>query len=180
MEIPQVRTDRLLLRAFRLEDFDAYAQMMADPRVTQYLGDGQPLSRVDAWRQMAMILGHWTLRGFGLWAVEERATGTLIGRIGCYQPEGWPAFEIGYALAPAAWGNGYAREGVRASLHYARETLRRDEITSIIRPANAASIRVAEACGAIASETVELFGAPSVIYRYSQSEKPSTIARATT
>jgi RimJ/RimL family protein N-acetyltransferase len=162
----EVATDRLLLRAFCSEDFEAYAQMMADLRVAQFLGDGQPLSRADAWRQMAMILGHWTLRGFGLWAVEERATSTLVGRIGCHEPEGWPAFEIGYVLAPRAWGNGYAREGVRAALHFARETLRRDEITSIIRPANAASIRVARACGAIAGETVDFYGAPSVIYRY--------------
>lgn len=180
MEIPQVTTDRLLLRALRLEDFEAYALIVADPRVAQYLGDGHPLSRVDAWRQMAMILGHWTLHGFGLWAVEDRATGTLVGRIGCHQPEGWPAFEIGYVLAPATWGNGYAREGVRASLHFARETLRRDEITSIIRPANAASIRVAEACGAIASETIEFLGGASVVYRYSQREVPHRHREATT
>jgi len=165
-QIPQLTTARLLLRAFRLEDFEAYAQMMADPRTTEHLGDGQPMSRADAWRQMAMILGHWELRGFGLWAVEDRSTGALIGRIGCHHPEGFPAFEIGYVLAPAAWGNGYAREGVRAALRFARETLRRDEIASIIRPANAASIRVAQSCGAIASETVELFGAPAVVYRY--------------
>lgn len=53
MEIPQLATDRLLLRVFRVEDVEAYAQMMADLRVTQYLGEGRPLSRVEAWRQMA-------------------------------------------------------------------------------------------------------------------------------
>lgn len=166
MDIPQITTDRLLLRAFRADDFEAYAEMMANPRVTQHLGEGRPLSRADAWRQMAMILGHWALRGYGLWAVENRATGALLGRIGCYQPEGFPAFEIGYVLAQPAWGNGYAREGVRAALHFARDTLRRDEITSIIRPANTASIRVAESFGAIASETVDFFGSLSVVYRY--------------
>jgi len=165
-EIPELTTDRLLLRAFRHEDVEAYAQMMADPRVTQHLGVGQPMTRADAWRQMAMIDGHWALRGFGLWAVEERATGALLGRIGCHEPEGFPAFEVGYVLAASAWGKGYAREGAAASLQFARETLGRDEITSIIRPANAASIRVACALGAVAGETVEFFGAPSVIYRY--------------
>jgi RimJ/RimL family protein N-acetyltransferase len=71
---------------------------------------------------MAMFIGHWTLRGYGLWAVEERATGQCIGRIGCLEPEGFPAFEIAYTLTPAAWGHGYAREGAAAALHYARET----------------------------------------------------------
>jgi RimJ/RimL family protein N-acetyltransferase len=166
LQIPHLTTDRLLLREFRPADFDAYAAMMAHPDVTRYLGEGRPLSRVEAWRQMAMFIGHWTLRGYGLWAVEERATGQFIGRIGCLEPEGFPAFEIAYTLTPAAWGRGYAREGAAAALRYARETLHRREITSIIRPANTASIRVAQSLGAIAAETVEFFGAPSVLYRY--------------
>jgi len=166
LEIPQLTTDRLLLRGFRPEDFDAYAEMMATPEVVRHLGEGRVLSRADAWRQMAMFLGHWALRGFGLWAVEERATRRFLGRIGCHEPEGFPAFEIAYTLAPSAWGKGFAREGAAAALRYARETLRRREITSIIRPSNAASIRVAESLGAVAAETVEFFGAPSVLYRY--------------
>lgn len=166
MTIPQLTTDRLMLRAFAASDFEAYALIMADPEVTQFLGEGRPLTRVDAWRQLAMILGHWTLRGFGLWAVEERASGRLIGRVGCHEPEGFPAFEVGYVLAREAWGNGYAREGAAAALQFARQTLRRREITSIIRPANTGSIRVATSLGARPAETVEFFGAPSVVYRY--------------
>ena len=142
------------------------AAMMANPEVTRFLGDGKPVSRADAWRQMAMLAGHWTLRGFGIWAVEERSTGQLIGRIGCFMPEGWPAFEIGYVLARSAWGKGYAREAASMSLQYARETLGRTEIISLIRPPNAASIRVAESLGAVAAETIEFFGAPATVYRY--------------
>lgn len=166
LEIPQLTTDRLLLRAFRPDDFEPYAKMMAHPEVSRHLMDGRPLTRVEAWRQLAMFAGHWVLRGYGLWAVEERATGEFLGRIGCLNPEGFPAFEIAYTLGPWAWGKGYAREGAAAALRYARETLRRPEIVSIIRPANTASIRVATSLGAIPSETVEFFGAPSVIYRY--------------
>lgn len=166
LQIPHLTTDRLLLRSFAPGDFEPYAEMMANPDVTRYLGEGHPLSRVEAWRQLAMFAGHWVLRGFGLWAVEERATGRFLGRIGCLEPEGFPAFEIAYTLAPAAWGKGYAREGAAAALRFARETLGRTAITSIIRPTNAASIRVAQSLGAIAGETVEFFGAPSVLYRY--------------
>lgn len=164
--IPRLTTARLLLREFVPDDFEPYAKMMADPTVTQYLGAGRPMGRADAWRHLAMCAGHWVLRGFGLWAVEERSTGRFIGRIGCQQPEGFPAFEIAYTLAPEAWGQGYAREGAGAALRFARERLDHPAITSIIRPANMASIRVAESLGATAAETVEFYGAPSVIYRY--------------
>jgi RimJ/RimL family protein N-acetyltransferase len=166
MQIPEITTERLLLRGLREDDLDAYAAMMADPQVTQFLGDGKPVSRADAWRQLAMLLGHWHLRGFGLWAVEDRATGVFLGRIGCHQPEGWPAFEIGYTLASHAWGRGIAHEAAGASLKYAREVLGKTEIISIIRPDNHRSIRVATSLGAAAAETIEFFGAPAALYRY--------------
>jgi RimJ/RimL family protein N-acetyltransferase len=166
LHIPELTTARLRLRGFVPHDVDPYAEMMADPEVARHLGDGQPLARADAWRQLAMFVGHWTLRGFGVWAVEERATGAFVGRIGCFEPEGWPGFEIAYTLARPAWGQGYAREAARAALVYARETLGRADVISIIRPANAGSIRVAEALGAVRDGTIEFFGGPASIYRY--------------
>ena len=169
-EIPQLTTDRLLLREFRPVDFESYAEMMAHPEVGRFLMDGRPLTRSEAWRQMAMFIGHWALRGYGLWAVEERATRRFIGRIGCLEPEGFPAFEIAYTLTASAWGRGYAREGAAAALRYAREVLGRRDIASIIRPANTASIRVAQSLGAVAGETVEFFGAPSIVYWYPKSD----------
>jgi RimJ/RimL family protein N-acetyltransferase len=170
LTIPQISTPRLLLREFRESDFETYAAMMADPEVTRYLSNGQPLSRADAWRQMAMFVGHWALRGFGVWAVEERATGAFIGRIGCLEPEGWPGFEIAYTLATPYWGRGYASEGAAAALRYAREELKRERIISIIRPGNTGSIRVAEGLGAVADGEVEFFGEPARIYVYPKSQ----------
>lgn len=166
IEIPRFETDRLVLRGFEQSDLGAYAAMMGDPEVTRYLGDGKPLSRSDAWRQMAMFNGHWVLRGFGMWAVEEKNSGEFLGRVGCLEPEGWPAFEIGYSLARAAWGNGFALEAAAFSLRYAREVLKRSEIVSFIRPLNAASVRVAVSLGAAKAETIELFGAPTAVFRY--------------
>ena len=110
LQIPQLTTDRLLLRGFRPDDFERHAEMMADPDVSRHLMGGRPLTRIEAWRQLAMFAGHWVLRGYGLWAVEERATGEFLGRIGCLNPEGFPAFEIAYTLAPWAWGKGYGAE----------------------------------------------------------------------
>ena len=171
-DIPRLETERLRLRAFAARDFEPYAAMMADAEVTRYLGDGRPLARADAWRQLAYLMGHWALRGFGLWAVEERATGALVGRIGLLEPEGWPGFELAYTLARPAWGRGYAREGAAAALAYARETLGREEVISIIRPENLASIRVAIALGATRDRTVEFFGSPADIYRYPRGVHP--------
>ena len=164
--IPTLGTERLTLRALEERDLDAYAAMMADPEVARFLGTGAPMPRAVAWRQMAMVLGHWRLRGYGLWAVEERATGAFVGRLGCWRPEGWPALEIGYTLARAFWGRGFASEGARASLDYARTVLDADRVCSIIRPDNAASIRVAERLGAVRGEEIEFFGGRSLLFWY--------------
>jgi RimJ/RimL family protein N-acetyltransferase len=140
--------------------------MMADPDVTRFLADSRPLSRGDAWRQLAMIIGHWELRGFGPWAVEERSSGALIGRIGCLEPEGWPGFEVAYTLARAAWGKGYATEGAAAALHYARTVLGRSDIISLVRVGNHGSVNVATKLGATLADTIDLFGSPAEVYRY--------------
>ena len=157
-------TDRLRLRMFRESDFDAYARICADPEVMRHLGDGKPLTPDDAWRQMAWILGHWELRGYGLWAVEERATGALVGRIGHINPAGWPGFELGWMLGRAWWGKGYATEGARRALDYAFTELDRPHVISLIRPDNLASIRVAERLGETLEGTVELYGSDALVY----------------
>ncbi|HKP15073.1 MAG TPA: GNAT family N-acetyltransferase [Gemmatimonadaceae bacterium] len=164
--VPRLETERLLLREFGPSDVEPYAQMMADPEVCRFLGDGAPLDRVGAWRQLALFIGHWELRGFGLWAVEERSSGRFIGRIGCHEPEGWPGFELGYSLAREAWGRGLAREGAAEALAYARRVLRRDTIISLIRPANRASIAVAMHFGAHRTGSVEFYGATTDVYTY--------------
>lgn len=164
MEIPILTTERLLMRAFRESDLDEYAALCADPEVMRYLGEGRPLTRWEAWRQMAMIIGHWQLRGYGMWAVEEKSTGKLLGRIGCFYPEGWPGFEIGWTLGRHAWGKGFATEGARAALDFAFHRLDQDHVISLIRPDNQASIRVAERLGESLEGSVTLFGGEALIY----------------
>src|SRR5262245_28823810 len=103
MQEVQLETDRLLLRMWRGEDFESYAKRCAEPEVMCYLVDRKPLSRAEAWRQMAFFAGHWQLRGCGHWAVEEKASGNLIGRLGFLNPEGWPGIELGWTLARGFW-----------------------------------------------------------------------------
>jgi RimJ/RimL family protein N-acetyltransferase len=166
IDVPRLTTDRLLLRGFDLADFEPLVEMLAHPDLPRFLGDGGPIGRAEAWRRLAGIIGHWALRGHGLWALEERATGVFLGWAGLIEPEGWPALEVAYSLARPFWGRGYAREGAAASLRYARESLGRAEVVSIIRPANLASIRVATSLGAVFRETIQFFGAPSAVYLY--------------
>jgi RimJ/RimL family protein N-acetyltransferase len=142
-----LETERLRLRPFRAEDLDAYAALCADPEVMRYVGDRGALSREDAWRQMAMLAGHWQLRGFGMWAVEERSTGAFVGRVGLHYPEGWPDREVAWALARAYWGRGYAFEAARAALDEAFGRLGWSRAISLIDPANARSVRLAERLG---------------------------------
>ena len=138
LNVTALETERLRLRMFRQEDLDAYASICADPDVMRYLGDGKTLTRGEAWRQMALIAGHWHLRGFGLWAVEERATGALIGRIGFFEPDGWPGFELGWMLRRASWGQGYATEGARRALAAHDRTAHRRACRRYAAPASRA------------------------------------------
>jgi RimJ/RimL family protein N-acetyltransferase len=171
----ELQTERVTLRRFRDEDFEAYAAIVADPEVMRYLHSG-PLDRADAWRQMAMILGHWELRGYGLWAAVERATGNLIGRIGFFNPVGWPGFELGWVLGRAAWGRGFATEGARAALVYGFSELRRDHVISLIHPDNVRSIRVAERLGETFERRTRIFGAVEV-FQYGIGKKDAAGVR---
>ena len=164
-------TDRLTLRQFREDDLDPYAEICADPEVMRYLGEGKPLDRRETWRQMATILGHWRLRGYGLWAVESRATGELLGRIGFFNPEGWPGFELGWTLGRRFWGRGYATEGARRALEHAFTEMRREHVISLIRPANHASIRVAERLGERLEGRTQLFGHEVLVYGIEREER---------
>jgi RimJ/RimL family protein N-acetyltransferase len=165
-----LETDRLILRMLRESDLDAYAEMHADPEVMRYIGDGRPLARPLAWRNLAMMVGHWSLRGYGLWAAEERSSGALVGRIGFWNPEGWPGFEIGWMLRRSCWGRGYATEGARAALRYAFTGLRQGHVLSLIHPENAASIRVAQRLGERPVGSTEVNGNPALVFRITRQE----------
>jgi RimJ/RimL family protein N-acetyltransferase len=165
-----LQTDRLTLRMLRESDFEAYAEMCADPEVQRHIGDGQPLSRPLAWRNLAMMVGHWSLRGYGLWTAEERSSGVLVGRIGFWNPDGWPGFELGWMLRRSFWGRGFATEGAAAALRYAFTEMQQPQVISLIRPENANSIRVAERLGERLFATVELLGKPALQYGITRPE----------
>ncbi|MEW6207078.1 MAG: GNAT family N-acetyltransferase [Acidobacteriota bacterium] len=160
----QLETTCLLLRQFTQSDFDSYAEMCADKEVMRYIGEGRALSRAEAWRNMAGILGHWQLRGYGLWAIEEKESGLLVGRAGFFNPEDWPGFELGWLLGRPFWGKGFATEAARAALQFAFTQLDQPRVISLIRPGNLRSIRVAERLGEKYETTVYLSGAEAFLF----------------
>lgn len=160
-----LETERLILRPFAAEDIDAYAAMCADAEVMRFMGDRGVLAREDAWRQLAMLAGHWSLRGYGMWALQERATGAFIGRAGLHYPEGWPDREVAWALARPFWGRGLACEAARAALSHAFGVLDWDRAVSLIDPGNSRSARLAERLGMAPSGTVQLRGHTVGLYR---------------
>ncbi len=164
LDIPRIETERLALRGLRHDDIDAFAAMFADERVYRWFG-GAPVDRAGAWKAMAMHLGHWALRGYGQWAVVERLTGAFVGRAGLWYPQGWPGLEVGWAVLPPYWGNGYATEAGRASVDWAFDHLGAREVISVTLPHNAASRRVMEKVGLRYDRTEQVAGREQVIYR---------------
>ena len=164
--IPELQTPRLRLRGWRNEDLDAYAPMCADAEVMRYIGTGVTQTRAEAWRSMASFLGHWQLRGYGMWAVERRDTRELVGRVGFINPEGWPGFELGWLLGRAHWGRGYAIEAARAALAWEQDALGKDRVISLIRPGNERSVKVALGLGSKLAGETELMGAKALVYEW--------------
>ena len=105
------------------------------------------MTPLEAWRDMAIMAGHWALKGFGHWALEERDSGELVGRAGLYLPPDWPEVEVGWTVARPHWGKGYAPEAARAACEWGRRELALDHVISLIHPSNARSIRVAQKLG---------------------------------
>jgi RimJ/RimL family protein N-acetyltransferase len=146
---PTVETERLILRPFRESDLDAYTALLQTPEVRASLHLPDDIGREQAWQQMAMWLGQWELRGTGQWALEEKSSGTFVGRAGTHRPEraDWPGIEVGWTLHPEHWGKGYATEAGAASVRYAFAHHDVDALYSVILPENRASRAVARRLG---------------------------------
>ncbi len=159
-----LETDRLILRKLCEADSEAYCQMCADEEVMRYLGS-PALAADDAWRQLAMFVGHWALRGFGMYAVLTRP-GEFVGRVGLHFPLGWPEREIGWALDRRHWGQGYAFEAAAAVRDLALQDLKWPRLVSYIFPENARSIRLARRLGGQEEGEIALRGFPALRYGY--------------
>jgi RimJ/RimL family protein N-acetyltransferase len=160
---PTLETSRLRLRAHGLDDFAVCAEMWASPIVTRHIG-GRPFTAEESWSRLLRYAGHWSLLGFGYWAVVERATDRFVGEVGFadFHRDITPSFagapEAGWVLAPWSYGNGFATEAITAAAAWLDAALAPERTVCIIDPENLASIRVAEKCGYVAWQKTSYHG----------------------
>jgi RimJ/RimL family protein N-acetyltransferase len=142
---PILETERLLLRIPALEDLDRWAEMMADPTAAKFIGG--TVSKSVTWRIVMQNVGAWHVTGISMFSVIEKQSGRWIGRVGPWQPLGWPGTEVGWGLHPDAWGKGYAVEAATAAIDYAFDTFDWTEVVHCINPTNLPSQNVAKRLG---------------------------------
>lgn len=141
----RLETERLILRVPRIEDFDRYAELLADEQAARYIGGHLP--RAAAWRRFLQMPGAWVVQGFAMFSVEEKASGRWLGQAGPWRPEGWPGNEVGWSFHPDAWGRGYALEAATAAIDWAFDTLGWESVIHCIDPANVPSQKLAQRLG---------------------------------
>ena len=152
MEAPELRTDRLTLRAQGVADFDAVARLWGDPQVVRYI-DGKPHTPAASWARLLRQIGHWAALNYGYWAVTERETGAYLGQAGFADHkrgidpalDGLP--EAGWVLTPEAQGRGLATEAMAVALAWADSERDWPRTFCILDPQHCASERVAEKLG---------------------------------
>ena len=170
MNIPAIETERLRLRAFEGDDLEPYAEMYADELFVRFLS-GKTLTKEQAWENMAIILGHWSLLGYGIWAIEHLGTGVLVGRAGLLNLPGWPDVEVCWALSPKFWGNGYATEAAKASINWAFREAGIHRLISLIHPENRRSKAVALRLGERFREQITFEARLTDVYEVLNSER---------
>lgn len=165
---PLLETDRLILSAHSLADFEDVARLWADPDVTRFIG-GRPSTTEESWARLLRYAGAWALMGYGFWAFRDKATGAYLGEGGLLQgrralePTFGETPEVGWALAPAAHGKGYAQEALTAILGWS-DAQGNARTVCMIEPSNAPSIRLAEKLGFIEYARTTYHGAKIILY----------------
>ena len=137
MDAPHIETNRLVLRALGAEDFPVYERFYADAEASAAYGG--PMNAGAAWRRLAIDLGHWRLRGFGMWAVVVKGSGQMVGGAGLFWPQGWPRSELTWWIVPEARRNGYAFEASRAVVGFAYRELGWSQVETHMNDENVAA-----------------------------------------
>ena len=165
ISVPRIHTDRLTLRAYRVDDFELFADHLSHPESSAYLGSAD---RQSAWRIFSSHAGLWLLSGTGWWSIEERRTGQLVGNVGAFFREGSTVMEMGWNTYRAFWGKGIAKEAAAAVLNHAFAVRREPKVRALIDFGNESSRRVAESLGMTYEMKTELNGKEINCYRREQ------------
>ncbi|WP_095011032.1 GNAT family N-acetyltransferase [Tsuneonella mangrovi] len=142
---PVLFTERLMLRVPEASDLDGFAEMTEDEETMRFIGGHGP--RAQAWRILTALRGAWDIRGHSMFSLIERTSGAWVGRVGPWEPEGWPGQEVGWGIKKEFAGKGYAYEAAVASLDYVFDVLGWDDVIHVIDPENVRSIALAKRLG---------------------------------
>jgi len=157
-----IETERLRLRPLRPDDIEALAEVYLDPRVMRWIGAN---TREDVEQEVVLQAGHQAEHGWSFWAVEERATGRMIGDCGLQPLEHrGPEVELGYDLHPDTWGRGLGTEAARAVMAQAFGPLAVERVVAVVKPDHVASQRVLEKAGLTRAGTRHAYGEPLLLY----------------
>ncbi|MEM9010502.1 MAG: GNAT family N-acetyltransferase [Pseudomonadota bacterium] len=163
-----LETERLILRRPKPEDQERYIAFIMSDRARFV---GQETSRFAAWKCFAAEAGHWTLHGYGPWAVTLKGSDETLGQVGVWHPEGFPERELGWLLWAEAEGKGIAAEAAAAARDHDYGTHGTRRLVSYIHPSNARSIRVAERLGARPDPDAPKLDADGLVYRHPAPEE---------
>ena len=161
----QIETDRLILRQFVENDWQNIHAYFSDEQATKHTF-GRALTEAESWRALASMIGHWYLRGYGPYAVEHKASNSVIGIAGFWYPKDWPEPEIKWALSRQYWGKAYASEAARSVQKTALKYFPDKPLISFIHSDNAPSIKLALAVNAVFEKQMLFRGDNWHIYRH--------------
>lgn len=160
-----LESERLVLRQLEDNDWHDLHEHYSNLNCTRYTF-GRALTEGETWRAVASMLGHWVLRGYGPYALEEKSTGKVIGVSGLWYPNDWPEPEIKWALSEHYWGKGYASEAVRTIKTMLLKHWSSTPPISFINAHNQASIQLALAVGATFERETEFRSSLWHVYRH--------------
>ena len=157
-------TPRLTMRLPVERDAAPLHAIHLDPDVVRFIQIGANPSITGAWTSLAAMLGHWHLRGYGQWTLVEKASNEVIGRVGLWNPAGWPGIELGWIIKRSHWRRGFAKEATRAALDWTWRHVETDRVISQIHPDNVPSIELARTIGLSFESTTTAAGSEVHIY----------------
>jgi len=166
--IPVLETQRLVLRGPEAEDYPNFKATFSSYR-SRFMGG--PLNAYEAWMLYAAEIGHWQIRGYGMWMIHDRATDRTLGMAGGWFPAKWPEREIAWIIWPDEAGKGYALEATHAVRKHLFTMGGWDGAVSYIDPKNLDSIRLAERLGCVKDKEAATIDGNDAVYRHPSPER---------
>ena len=165
-----IQIDGYTMRPLSVSDLDVLSEIWADTEVTRFLPSrGLPISKAKVEKSLASFVHHWETRKYGIWAIVENVSSSMIGYCGLRYLDELDKVEVVYGLAKAYWGKGIATEAAKASISYGLEVVNLNKIIAMVLPENKASQRVIKKAGLNYEKQLHIFGLDALYYSLSRS-----------